>query len=117
MKAGIAFLFATTFTGAAFAGSAGNQSPGNQAPVAPANCVVQDSTGQQVQVTNTNLTQGADGTRLLTGSTEQLEYAVSIRADKSASLSFLDKRSGDRAIVDEGEFSPGEVVGVTLLTD
>ena len=122
MKAGIALVFATMLTGTAFAGSAGNQSPGNQspgnqAPAAPANCIVQDSTGQQLQVKNSNLTQDSDGAQLLTGSTDQFEYAVSLKADKSASLSFLDKRSGDRAVVDEGEFSPGESVGVTLITN
>src|SRR4051812_42428770 len=75
-------------------------------------CQVTDVQGKvlpaQVSVT--------DKGQRLEGSSELFSYSVS-RTSEAVVIELTDKRSGDKAIVEEGDFATDEKVNLSLVTD
>ena len=73
-------------------------------------CHVKNAQGVRLEATE-RLAMG-----LVFGHGEFFKYSVRFKGE-AARIMLIDKRSGDKVIVDEGDFAKGEEVSLTLVTD
>ena len=109
------FIVATAISMSASYAMAEDDQGHNGDEATTVSCQVLDTKGAVLPVTKST-SSSMGGKQVLNGESDTFSYHVEL-GEAVGMLTLMDKRSGDKVTVKEGDFDVNEVVSVSLVTD